>query len=167
MTTVNNKSNLHWQILVALLLAVIVGLNLQKDTEVSLFIFSVNFYETFEFLGKIFLNGLRMLSIPLILTSIISGMASIGSEKAIGKMGITTLAYYLITSTIAILVGLILINIIQPGYDPHLQEGHTEAMRQQLTATFKHAQDNDVNFLFNIFYQLIPSNIFFSHPMSN
>lgn len=152
----SEKDNLHWKILAALLLAVIAGLNTEKSTS----ILGLNLYDAYNFIGTLFLNGLRMLSIPLILTSIISGMASIGSEKAVGKMGFATLVYYITTSAIAIVIGLLVINLIQPGYDPVLMSSHSDIIKDQLNNIFNHAEAPNIYSVFNIFYQLIPSNIF-------
>ncbi|MCX6826746.1 MAG: cation:dicarboxylase symporter family transporter, partial [candidate division Zixibacteria bacterium] len=68
-----------------------------------------------KFLGVIFLNALKVISIPLVITSVIIGVASLGEipkmEKTIGK----TLIYFLITTGIAAFIGLLLVNIIRPG----------------------------------------------------
>jgi len=68
-----------------------------------------------SWMGIIFLKALKMLIIPLILMSIISGIANIGSAGNLGRLGLKTLLYYLMTSTIAIIIGLFLVNIIKPG----------------------------------------------------
>ena len=71
-----------------------------------------------------FIRLLRMIIVPLVLTSIISGVASVGGGRSLGRLGIKTLAYYITTSLLAILVGLVLVNIIQPGArsDPRTAE---------------------------------------------
>jgi Na+/H+-dicarboxylate symporter len=66
-------------------------------------------------MGDIFLRALKMIIIPLILASIISGVANIGSAKNLGRLGLKTMLYYLSTSTLAILTGLFLVNFIKPG----------------------------------------------------
>lgn len=65
--------------------------------------------------AEIFMRLLRMVIGPLILTSIVSGVAGIGDARTIGRLGIKTLAYYCGTSLLAILVGLTLTNLIRPG----------------------------------------------------
>lgn len=105
------KLKLHWQILIALLLAVIAGHFLGQDTAV----FGVTFYSMFVFIGELFLNALKMIIVPLITASIITGMAGAGQSDAFGRLGIKTLLYYAITSFLAILTGLLLVDIIQPG----------------------------------------------------
>lgn len=66
-------------------------------------------------MGDIFLRALKMVIIPLIFSSIISGVTSIGEGKNLGRLGIKTLGYYLLTSTLAILTGLVIVNLVQPG----------------------------------------------------
>ncbi len=65
--------------------------------------------------GKIFINLLKLIAIPLILFSIISGIVSLGNPKDLGKLGVRTLAIYLITTVLAVFLGLILVNTIAPG----------------------------------------------------
>ncbi|MBU2651782.1 MAG: dicarboxylate/amino acid:cation symporter [Bacteroidetes bacterium] len=97
------KFPLHWQILLALLLGIILGL------------FLPGWVIWVEWMGDIFLRALKMIIIPLILSSIISGVTNIGSAENLGRLGFKTIGYYLLTSTVAILTGLILVNLIQPG----------------------------------------------------
>lgn len=109
------KLKLHWQILIALFLGVIVG---------SLFGERILWI---SFLGDIFLRLLKMIIIPLIIASIISGVTSIGSAKKLGNLGAKTFIYYISTSLLAIITGLILVNIVKPGVgaDLGLQEAPT------------------------------------------
>jgi Na+/H+-dicarboxylate symporter len=66
-------------------------------------------------LGVLFLNALKMVIVPLILSSIISGVANIGGAKDFGRLGLKTIGYYLLTSLLAIFTGMFLVNIIRPG----------------------------------------------------
>ncbi len=66
-------------------------------------------------LGTLFLNTLSMLVIPLLISAVISGVTSIGDVRQLGKLSSVTIAYYLITVAIAVLIGLIMVNLIQPG----------------------------------------------------
>ena len=97
------KLQLHWQILIAFVLAIIIGY----------FIPQVVPY--ISWLGDIFLRALKMVIIPLIFSSIISGVTSMGNGKNLGRLGIKTISYYILTSVMAILTGLIIVNIIKPG----------------------------------------------------
>lgn len=66
-------------------------------------------------LGTLFLNALKMMIIPLIIAAVISGIASIGDAHKLGRLGMITVFYYLTTTGIAVFIGLVMVNIIQPG----------------------------------------------------
>lgn len=66
-------------------------------------------------MAEIFLRLLRMAIMPLIITSIISGVVSVGSATGLGRLGIKTFSYYILSSLMAILTGLVLVNIFKPG----------------------------------------------------
>ena len=68
-----------------------------------------------DLIGKIFLTLLTMLTVPLVVSLIISGVASIGNVKTLGRIGVKTLPLFLITTEIAIMFGLIFGNLFQPG----------------------------------------------------
>jgi proton glutamate symport protein len=101
---------LHWQIFIALILAVLVGVF--ADTTSTLFGISLD--SVFNFVGTLFLNALKMLIVPLIMSSIIVGMMEIQPET-LGRLGYKTLVYYAASSLVAILIGLLVVNIMQPG----------------------------------------------------
>lgn len=71
--------------------------------------------EGVAWLGALFLNALKMLIVPLILAAVISGIASLGDVRRLGRVGGATLAYYLCTTAIAVLIGLVMVNLIRPG----------------------------------------------------
>ncbi|MCB0731207.1 MAG: dicarboxylate/amino acid:cation symporter [Ignavibacteriae bacterium] len=97
------KIALHWQILIALIAAIIYG------------IYFTEYVYLIAWMGDLFLKALKMVIVPLLLTSITAGVANIGSGENLGRIGMKTFAYYITTSIMAILVGLILVNIFQPG----------------------------------------------------
>ena len=68
-----------------------------------------------SWMGDLFLRALKMIIIPLILSSLISGVTSIGSGGNLGRLGLKTLSYYILTSTFAIITGLFFVNMIKPG----------------------------------------------------
>ena len=152
------KQTSHKLTLIALLFAILAGLFTNKNTV----LLGVNVYGLYDFIGTIFLNGLKMLSVPLIVTSIISGIVSIGTEKNIGKMGIKTMLYYLTTCILAVLVGIVLINIFEPGYDPHLLTEQDQAIKEKMAVLFSNVEAANTNYFYNIFYKLVPSNIFYA-----
>jgi len=97
------KFALHWQILLALLFGVLYGYYLPDDIKYV------------AWAGDLFLRALKMIIIPLILSSIISGITNIGSAENFGRLGLKTLLYYVSTSTLAILTGLFFVNLFKPG----------------------------------------------------
>ena len=94
---------LHWQILIALVAGALAGWIIGEHVL------------RIEFVGTLFLRALRMIIVPLIVTSIITGIAGIGDAGSVGRMGVKTLLYYMSTSLFAILTGLLLVNLIGPG----------------------------------------------------
>ncbi len=87
-------------------------------------LFSDNILPLAEPLADIFINSLKMVVMPLIIFSIVSGILNLGSGKNLEKLGIKTISYYLFTTAIAIVTGQILVYVIKPGVGVHnlLQE---------------------------------------------
>lgn len=104
------KIALHWQILFSLFLAVITGLLLDQGSS----LFGVTLISVLTFIGTLFLNALKMLIVPLVMASIITGMMGLGSDT-LGRLGGKTVLYYATSSLVAILIGLLFVNILQPG----------------------------------------------------
>ncbi len=102
------KIQLHWQILIALLAAILFGF------------FLSDYVHLVSWMGTIFLRALKMIIIPLIFTSIVTGVASIGNAENLGRLGAKTFTYYLFTTTLAIITGLLFVNIIKPGVGAEL-----------------------------------------------
>lgn len=111
-------------------------------------------------IGDVFLRLLSMIVAPLILTSLITGITGTGSLKGLGRMGGRTLAYYLSTSMIAIITGMLVFNVIQPGKNSdfsQLQEG-AETVTVDIVS-----QDQSLGqTMWNQVFNLIPSNPFAS-----
>ena len=105
------KLALHWQILIALLLGGLAGWVGGDESQW----FGIRLISVYDFVGTLFLNGLKMLIVPLIASSIIVGVAGIGSSANLGRLGGKTLGFYVLTTLSAILVGLILVNLVRPG----------------------------------------------------
>lgn len=97
------KIALFWQILIALVLAVLYGVFFGEHAK----------YVTW--MGELFMRALKMIIVPLILTSIVSGVANMGGGNNLGKLGMKTFGYYMMTSVFAIATGLFFVNIFKPG----------------------------------------------------
>tara|TARA_B100001029_G_C15060121_1_gene457700 strand:+ start:1567 stop:2811 length:1245 start_codon:yes stop_codon:yes gene_type:complete len=103
------KLKLHWQIFIAMIVGASIGIYFQNaGTDSSIF-------KLITSLGTIFVRLLKMIIVPLIFTSIITGVASIKDSSRLGRLGIKTLLYYTMTSLFAIIIGLTLTNLVQPG----------------------------------------------------
>jgi len=102
------KIELHWQILIGLTLGVLFGIYIPEHVEYV------------AWMGTMFMRALKMVIIPLIMTSLISGITNIGSMDKLGKMGAKTITYYISTSLIAIIIGLFFVNMLQPGIGANL-----------------------------------------------
>jgi proton glutamate symport protein len=105
------KLQLHWQILIAILVGIAAGWLSGEEGR----LLGVTLYGVYDFVGTLFINALRMLIVPLIVSSIIVGVAGIGSGGNLGRLGGKTLLFYGVTTLLAILVGLVLVNLVQPG----------------------------------------------------
>ena len=68
-----------------------------------------------DFLGDLFLNALKMLIVPLVVSSMISGIASLGDVRKLGKPGLLTVGLYALTTGLAVLIGMIFVNLLKPG----------------------------------------------------
>ncbi|GFO82519.1 MAG: glutamate:proton symporter [Methyloceanibacter sp.] len=112
------KLALHWQVLIAIVLAATFGATVKQYTTDAFTpgVWGVSYVSIFAFVGAIFLNALKMIIVPLITSSIIVGVAGIGSGGNIGALGWRTLLFYAVTTLAAILIGLIVINTVAPGY---------------------------------------------------
>lgn len=149
------KIKLHWQILIALGLAVIAGLITGKDAG----LFGVSFYSIYEFFGTLFLNALKMLIVPLIVSSIIVGIAGIGSSGSLGRLGGKTLLYYATTSLFAILVGLAVVNTVQPGVDELGPVKDRIGFSADTSAIEAKVEGKGAGDVVDIFIRMVPTNI--------
>lgn len=97
---------LHWQILIALCLAALAGLTLGEQSW---------FLESCRFVATMFLNALKMLIIPLILSAMVAALLGMPESASLGRMGARTAALFLVTTLMAVLTGLTMVNLIAPG----------------------------------------------------
>jgi len=157
------KLALHWQILIAIILAGVVGtiiFNYRASTGIEPTLFTIPYLSIFDYIGTIFLNALRMIIVPLITSSIIVGVAGIGADGKLGSLGGKTILFYATTTLAAILVGLVVINAIGPGYvddEPAKELLALEADTAELEASVAGKGPGDVA---KVFQRMVPPNIF-------
>ena len=105
--------NLSTKILIGLALGVIAGLELGAE--------GVGFAKTWIApFGTIFMNMIKMVIVPLVFSSLVMGVASLGDIKKVGRIGIKTVGYYLGTTAFAIVIGLAIGTIVEPGLGMHM-----------------------------------------------
>ena len=100
---------LHWQIIIGLVLGLVYGV---VAASAGWGQFTSDWVAPF---GTIFLNLLQLIAVPLILASLIVGVASLGDLEQLSRIGGKTLGIYILTTTIALVIGLVLVNTLQPG----------------------------------------------------
>lgn len=150
------KPKLHWQILIALVLAV--GAGLLAGTQGELF--GIRLYSIFDFVGTLFLNALKMLIVPLIVASIITGIAGVGGAHGLGRLGGKTILYYMGTSLLAILVGLLFVNLLTPGIINGLPAQEVLGLSQERVAEVSaRVGTRDVSSIADVFLDMVPKNV--------
>ncbi len=119
------KLALHWQILIGMVLGVTFGF-LMTNFEWGKSLVQ-DWVKPF---GTIFINSLKLIAVPLILASLIKGVSDLKDISKLSKMGGKTILIYVITTVIAVSIGLVLVNIIRPG------DSISEKTRQDLVANY-------------------------------
>src|SRR5690554_3665878 len=120
---------LHWQIIIGLILGLIWGL---VASVAGWGEFTTNFIKPF---GTIFIRLLVLIAVPLVLVSLVTGITNLNDTTKLSRMGGKTVAIYLITTVLAITIGLTAVNIIKPG------KALPAETREQLQATYSESVD--------------------------
>ena len=113
---------LHWKMAIGFGVGLIVGLIVHATSQGDAgWVQDVTKYVTTPF-SKIFLNLIFMLIVPLLFSALVCGIAEMGDIRALGRIGWKTLAYTVLLSAVAVLLGLLLVNLLKPGVgvDPAL-----------------------------------------------
>ncbi|MGQ0528535.1 MAG: dicarboxylate/amino acid:cation symporter [Panacagrimonas sp.] len=141
---------LHWQVAISLVAAVLAGVWVGPDPV---------FLEACGFVGKLFLNALKMIVVPLIMAAIISGLASVVDAGGLGRMGLKTLAYYLGTGLIAVLTGLLFINLLSPGVIDGQAAGPYIGLSENSETVLAGIEGKGASEFLSVFELLFPPNI--------
>lgn len=149
------KLALHWKIIIGMILGVIYGLIASKYEWID---FTNNWIKPW---GYIFVNLLKLIAVPLVFASLIKGVASLSDISKLSRIGGKTIAIYLISTVIAVTIGLLMVNTVKPG-DGFDKESVTKTEQIEEGASKKIAAAEDVKeegplqFLIDI----VPTNIF-------
>jgi len=151
------KLALHWKILIGMALGVVFGAFLSFLPNGSEFI--KDYIKPF---GTIFINLLKLIAVPLILASLIKGVSDLKDISKLSQMGGRTILTYLITTLTAVTIGLILVNVIQPGKSISVEtrndlvEAYSTNTQEKQAAATKQREAGPLNAL----VEMVPSNIF-------
>jgi Na+/H+-dicarboxylate symporter len=132
---------LHWQIVIALVLGIVAGFLLGEAASYL------------EFMGVIFMHSLLMIMAPLVFSSIVVGISGVGNPAKLGKLGGKTLLYFLTTTFVSVIIGLVLVNAIHPGSKdlmPELVKAYGTSERQQQVAAAKEQATTFYDFFLNL-----------------
>jgi len=143
---------LHWKILIGFALAIPAGLFLGGGDALDL-------TGVYGFLGSLFLNALKMIIVPLIVSAIISGISNLQQEKGFARLGIKTLLFYMGSSLVAILTGLILVNLIQPGIADGQPASHLLSLSANATDVLNKVDGKGASDVVAVFLRMFPPNI--------
>lgn len=107
------RIGLAWQILIGLALGIAVG---------AIFFDNPAVVKYLQPIGDIFIRLIKMIVVPIVVASIVVGVAGVGDVKKLGRLGGKTILYFEIITTIAIIVGLLIANIFQPGKGVNMEQ---------------------------------------------
>ena len=151
------KLALHWKILIGMALGILFGAFLSFIPNGSEYI--KDYIKPF---GTIFINLLKLIAIPLIIASLIKGVSDLKDISKLSQMGGRTILTYLITTLTAVSIGLVLVNLIQPGKSisvetrNELVEAYSTNTEEKKVAAAKQKEAGPLNAL----EEMVPSNIF-------
>ncbi|MCC6631068.1 MAG: dicarboxylate/amino acid:cation symporter [Gammaproteobacteria bacterium] len=145
---------LGW-ILAAMALGVALGLLVGDDGRLA----GLPLVSLGGFLGSAFLNLLRMLVVPLVVSSIISGIAAMGNTRDLGRLGVLSLLFYVLTTLIAVVIALVVSNVIAPGIVDGEPAGAALALHADGTTVNSAVQAQAGRSLGDILLGMIPVNI--------
>lgn len=143
------KIGLAWQILIGLILGIAVGAMFYGNPHVATYL---------QPIGDIFLRLIKMIVIPIVISSIIVGVAGVGDTKKLGRLGGKTILYFEIITTIAILVGLAAANIFQPGAGVDMSNLDKTDISSYVDTT----EETSSHGFAETFVNIVPSNLFTS-----
>lgn len=150
------KISLAWQILIALVLGILVGAVLHNQIESREWLVS----NILSPAGDIFIRLIKMIVVPIVISTLIVGIAGVGDAKKLGRIGLKTIIYFEVITTIAIIIGITLANVFQSGVGIDMS-ALTVVDISQYEKTTEQVQSGSHSLVSTIL-SLIPANVFAS-----
>ena len=126
-----NKSNrLTLYIIVSMLLGVFVGYLIHENASPE---FVKSFSKNISLLGRVFIRLVQMIIAPLVFSTLVVGIAKMGDLKAVGRVGGKSVLWFVLASLTSLTIGLVLVNILQPGHYIDLSQADTEGVKDLMT----------------------------------
>jgi len=164
------KWKMHWQVLLGIVLGLVFGW-----ISGSIEGYNGRFdHQAYGFIGGMFMDALKMLVIPLVAISIIASLSALNSQEGFARLGGKTIGYYVLTSSIAILIGLALVNLVNPGQMADLNEaqkaellalesgsgGEDQELSSNMASLESKTEGKKVGDFLSSVRLLVPSNLF-------
>jgi proton glutamate symport protein len=145
-----NKS--LFMILGAIFLGALIGGLLGKEAS----LFGITFYSFFDLVGTLFLHALTMVVVPLVASSIISGVAKMAQDHSFGRLGLKTFFFYLLTTLCAVVIGVTVVNIIKPGTSVNISSLNLAEHKETAANASQMLEGDNIK---SIILEIIPPNI--------
>jgi len=156
------KQDMLWKVLLAIVLAFIAGWWAGPTSGIG----DITWLFTFDLFGTLFLNALTLLVIPLVSSSIVAGIGSLGQDKDFSRLGAKTFFFYFLTMVLAAIVGVTAVNVIRPG-DILARSGADLMGHLTVSVAGVSADSISAPPLTSFLYKLIPNNIFAAASSGN
>jgi Na+/H+-dicarboxylate symporter len=148
------KKKSPWIVLSAIAFGIITGISTDTSGEMGKL-----FYSIYDLIGRLFINALLLIVVPLVSSSIITGIAKIGNESSFGRLGAKIFSFYIGTSLLGILTGLLFVNLFRPGIAYSGAGAPPLNMLSQASEMQQGIESHQQLSFFNVLLDIIPSNI--------
>jgi proton glutamate symport protein len=142
-------------ILIAMAVGALVGWAIGPEGKIA----GVEVLGFFDFLGTVFINLLKMVVVPLISASILTGVASVGSGRDLGRLGVKTLGFYVFTTLLSVLIALTLVDLFHPGIANGVPAKSLLALESSSDVVNASVQQRASITVFDTLLSIVPTNV--------